>query len=77
MQNLQEGHRGSQLRGLECPVWAQIPALALLPGPLGLGGKTQMRRKQFGRKADDNREKLSSQKLEERPLVGDQENGCP
>lgn len=25
MQNLQEGSRGSQLRGLECPVWAQLP----------------------------------------------------
>lgn len=39
MQNLQEGYRGSQLRGLECPVRAQVPRPCSVPLALGAGRK--------------------------------------
>lgn len=39
MQNLQERRKGSQLRGLECPVWAQIPRPCSAPLAFQAGRK--------------------------------------
>lgn len=77
MQNLQEGRKGSRLRGLECPVWAQIPHPFSAPWLLGLEEKHRRGESSSGRKADVSRGKSLQPNAGGDATWESQEDQCP
>lgn len=79
MQNLQEGRRGSQLRGLECPVWAPIPRPCSAPLAFRAGRKNTDEEK--ARAAWEGKQMAEGKSVQPdtggRPLVRGQEKGYP
>lgn len=77
MQNLQEGRRGSQLRGLECPVWAPIPRPCSAPLAFRAGRKNTDEKKALA--AWEGKQMVAGESVQPdtggRPLLRGQENG--
>lgn len=77
MQNLQEGRRGSQLRGLECPVWAPIPRPCSAPLAFRAGRKNTDEKKALA--AWEGKQMAAGESVQPdtggRPLPRGQENG--